>query len=127
MWMCKLFKINGHEKIYRNLPLSQNSINLLQSGGSWRIYLIHFLQKVWLLQFLNQTKCIKKTVVSCDVTGGITLGTKLKMPIFTFKLTYRITYKVGFWYFANLYNRNTVSNKTHQYFRDKRLVRPGSK
>ena len=26
---CVIFKINGHEKIYRNLSLSQNSINLL--------------------------------------------------------------------------------------------------
>ena len=33
--------------------------------------------------FVNQTKYIKKTVASCDATGGITLGTKLKMPIFT--------------------------------------------
>ena len=35
------------------------------------------------LQFLNQIKWIKKAVVSCDVTGVITLGTKLKMPVFT--------------------------------------------
>ena len=31
----------------------------------------------------KQIKWIQKTKVSCDVTGGITLGTKLKMPIFT--------------------------------------------
>ena len=41
--------------------------------------------------------------------------------------TYPITYKVGFWYFESLCNRDTVSNKTYQYFQDKRLVRPGSK
>ena len=34
---------------------------------------------------------------------------------------------VGFWYFKSLCNRDAVSNKTYQYFRDKRLVRPGSK
>ena len=45
-------------------------------------------------------------MVSCKVTGGITLGTKLKMPIFT--LTYPITYKVEFWYFKCLCNRDTV-------------------
>ena len=66
-----------------------------------------------------------KTVVSCDVTGGITRGTKLKCPFSLF--TYPISYKVGFWYFKRLCNRDTVSNKTYQYFRDKRLVRPGSK
>ena len=37
-------------------------------------------------------------MVSCDVTGGITLGTKLKMPIFTFYLTY----KVEFWYLTGI-------------------------
>ena len=38
-----------------------------------------------------------------------------------------ISYKVGFWYFKGLCIRDTVSNKTYQNFRDKRLVRPGSK
>ena len=38
-----------------------------------------------------------------------------------------IIYKVEFWYFKSLCNRHTVSNKTYQNFRDKRLVRPGSK
>ena len=41
--------------------------------------------------------------------------------------TYPITYKVEFWYFKSLCNWHTVSNRTYQNFRDKRLVRPGSK
>ena len=41
--------------------------------------------------------------------------------------TYPIIYKVVFWYFKSLCNRNTVSNKTYQYFRDKSLIRPESK
>ena len=57
-------------------------------------------------------------MISCDVTGGLTLGTKLKTPIFPFFL---------FWYFRSLCIRDTVSNKTYQNFRDKRLVRPKSK
>ena len=53
-----------------------------------------FLQKVWLLQFVNQIKWIKKTVVSCDVIGGITLGTTLKMPIFTLYLPHNLQSRV---------------------------------
>ena len=53
-----------------------------------------------------------------------TLGTKLEMPIFTLYLPHN---KVGFWYFRSLYIRNTISNKTYQNFRDKRLLGPGSK
>ena len=53
------------------------------------------------------------------------MGLNWKCPLSPF--TYTITYKVGFWYFKSLCNRDTVSNKTFQYFRDKRLVRPGSK
>ena len=64
-------------------------------------------------------------MVSCDVTGGITLETKLKCPFLPF--TYPITYKVEFWYFKSLCNWDTVSNRTYQNFRDKSLVRPGSK
>ena len=64
-------------------------------------------------------------MVDVDVTGGITLGTKLKMPIFT--LTYPIIYKVEFCYFQSLSNWDTVSDRTYQNFRDKRMVRPGSK
>ena len=41
--------------------------------------------------------------------------------------TYPITSKVGFWYFRSLYIKKTVSNKTYQIFRDKRLLKPGSK
>ena len=88
----------------------------------WRIHWTHFLQKVWLLQFVNQMKWIKKAVVSCDVTRAITLGTKLKMPF-----TYSITYKVEFWYFKSLCDSHAVSNRTYQNFRDKRMVRSGSK
>ena len=63
-------------------------------------------------------------MVICELNGGITLGTKFKMAIFT--LYYPMTYKVGFWYFRNLCIRDTVSNKTYQNFHDKRLLRPGS-
>ena len=65
---------------------------------------------------------LKKTVVSCDVNEGITLGTKLKIPIFTLNLS--ITYKVGFWYFRSSCIRDTVSKKTYQNFHHKRLVSP---
>ena len=64
-------------------------------------------------------------MVSCVITGGKAIGTKLKMSIFTF--TYPITYKKEFWYFKRLCNRDVVSNRTYQNFRDKRLVTPGSK
>ena len=67
----------------------------------------------------------KKTVVSCDVKGGITLGTKLKMPILTFYLPHNLQIRIL--YFRSLCIRDTVSNKTYQNFREKRLVRPGSK
>ena len=40
-------------------------------------------------------KWIKKTVVSCGVTGGITLGTKLKMPIFTLYLPHNLQSRVS--------------------------------
>ena len=53
------------------------------------------------------------------------MGLNWKCPFSPF--TYTITYKVGLWYFRNLCIRDTVSNKTYQNFRDKRLVRPGSK
>ena len=74
----------------------------------------NFLQKVWQLQFVNQIKWIKKAVVSCDVTGGITLGTKLKMPIFTLYLPH------------NLQSRVLACQKFIQ-LGYKRLVRLGSK
>ena len=54
----------------------------------------NFLQKIWLLQFVNQIKWIKKSVVSCDVAGGITLGTTLKMPIFTLYLPHNLQSRV---------------------------------
>ena len=41
--------------------------------------------------------------------------------------TYPVTYKVDFWYFKSLCNRDTVWNRIYQNFHDKRLVRPGSK
>ena len=71
-------------------------------------------------------------MVSCDVTGRITPRTKLKMPIFNLYLprnifTYPVTYKVEFWYFKSLCNWDTVSIRTYQNFRDKRLVRAESK
>ena len=52
-----------------------------------------FLQPM--LQFVNQIKWIKKTVVSGNVTGGITLGTKLKMPIFTLYLPHNLQSRVS--------------------------------
>ena len=63
-------------------------------------------------------------MVSCDVTGEITPETKLKRPIFTLYLPHN---KIEFWFFKSLCNIDTVSNKTYQNFRGKRLVRPGSK
>ena len=57
--------------------------------------------------------------------GEQLLGLNWKCPFSPF--TYPITYKVEFWYFKSLCNRDTVSNRTYQNFRDKRLVRPGSK
>ena len=53
------------------------------------------------------------------------MGLNWKCPFSPF--TYPLTYKLGFWYFKSLCNNDTVSNKTYQSFRDKRLVRPGSK
>ena len=53
---------------------------------------------------------------------GVTIDNNLFSPF-----TYTITYKVRFWSFKSLCKKNTVSNKTYQYFRDKTLVRPGSK
>ena len=41
--------------------------------------------------------------------------------------TYPIIYKVELWYFKSLCNWDTVSKRTYQNFRYKRLVRPGSK
>ena len=48
-----------------------------------------------------------------------------KCPISPF--TYPITYKAELWYFKSSSNWDTVSNRTYQNFRDKKLVRPGSK
>ena len=59
-------------------------------------------------------------MVSCDVTGRITLGTRLKISIFTLYLPHNLQSKV-------FCNWDTVSNRTYQTFCDKRLVRPGSK
>ena len=58
-------------------------------------------------------------------TKGLTTSVCRKCQFLPF--IHHITYKVGFWYFKILCNRNTVSNKTYQYFDNKRLVRPGSK
>ena len=53
-----------------------------------------FFTKCLTASVCKQTKCIKKTVVSCDVTGEITLGTKLKMPIFTLYLPHNLQSRV---------------------------------
>ena len=53
------------------------------------------------------------------------MGLNWKFPFSPF--TYPITYKVGFLYFRSSCIKNTISNNTCQNFRDKRLVRPGSK
>ena len=53
------------------------------------------------------------------------MGLNWRSPFSPF--TYPITYKVGFWHFRSLCIRDTVSNNTYQNFRDKRLVKPGSK
>ena len=63
-------------------------------------------------------------MVSCDVTGRITLETKLKMPMFSLYLPHN---KVGFWRFRSLCIRDMVSNKIDQNVFDIRLVRPGCK
>ena len=55
-------------------------------------------------------------MVSCDVTGGITLGTKLKMPIFTLYLPHNL---LTYWCFRSLCVRDMVSNKSYQNFCDK--------
>ena len=58
------------------------------------------------------------------------LNWKCPFSPFTYPIspfTYPITYKVEFWYFKSLYNRDTISNRTYQNFRHKRLVRQGSK
>ena len=64
-------------------------------------------------------------MVSCDVTGGIIRGTKLKMSILTLYLPHKLQNRL--WHFKSLYSKDKVSNKAYQNFRDKRLVRPGSK
>ena len=63
-------------------------------------------------------------MVTCDVTGGITLQTKLKIPIFTLNLPHNLQSRILV--FQNLCIRDTVP-KTYQNFHDKRLVKPGSK
>ena len=47
------------------------------------------------------------------------------MPIFTLYLLHNIRSRVSL--LSSLCNRDTVSNKTYKNFRNKRLVRPGSK
>ena len=115
---CSLCFDRGRIEMMPNIKFSL-------SRSPWQIYSTHFSQKFWPRQLVNQTKSIYKTVVRCDVTGRITLGTKLKYPFLPF--TYPITHKVGFWYFESLRNKNNVSNKTYRYFRYRSLVRPGSK
>ena len=53
------------------------------------------------------------------------MGLNWNCPFLPF--TYPVTYNVEFWYFKRLCNCDPVSNRTYQNFRDKRLVRPGSK
>ena len=50
-------------------------------------------------------------------------------PCFTNVLTASVckSNQSRFWYFKSLYNKDAVSNRAYQNFRDKRLVRPGSK
>ena len=64
-------------------------------------------------------------MVSCDVIVGITLAIKLKMLIFTLYLPHNLQSRVLL--FQKLCNKEMFSNRTYQKFRDKRLVRPGSK
>ena len=51
-------------------------------------------------------------MVSYDDTG-ITLGTKLKKPIFTLYLPHNLQ---RFWHFKSLYNKDKISNKAYQNF-----------
>ena len=53
------------------------------------------------------------------------MGLNWKFPFSPF--TYSITWKVEFWYFKSLCNKDTVWNRSYQNFCDKRLVRPESK
>ena len=64
-------------------------------------------------------------MVNRDITGWITLGTKLKIPIFTIYLLHNLQSTVLV--FQDLCNRDTVPKRTYQNFRDERLFRPGSK
>ena len=59
-------------------------------------------------------------MVSCDDTREITLGTKLKKPIFTLHLPHNLQRR--FWYFKSLYNKDKVSNKAYQNFWDNQEV-----
>ena len=57
-------------------------------------------------------------MVSYDDTG-ITLGTKLKKPIFTLYLPHNLQ---RFWHFKSLYNKDKISNKAYQNFWDNQEV-----
>ena len=59
-------------------------------------------------------------MVSCDVAGGITLGTKMKMVIFTLYLPHNLQSRVSvFQKFMQLIGIYTILNKTYQNFPDK--------
>ena len=53
-----------------------------------------FFTKGLTARISKSKKCIKATVVSCDITGGITLGTKLTMPIFNLYLPHNLQSRV---------------------------------
>ena len=59
-------------------------------------------------------------MVSYDDTRGITLGTKLKKPIFTLHLPHNLQSR--FLYFKSLYNKDKISNKAYQNVWDNQEV-----
>ena len=84
-------------------------------------------QPIFYERFVNQTKCIKETVVSYDVTGGITLEIKLKMSIFTLCLPHNLQSWILVFQKIIYLEYYLEWFQIYQHFCDKKLVRPGSK
>ena len=57
-----------------------------QDRSSWRIYSTHFLQKVWPFRFVKQWSAVTSLEES--------LGTKLKLPIFTLYLSHNLQSRI---------------------------------
>ena len=89
----EIFK-NGPRETCGRQPLKNLKCSGLLNSLGARDGFTRTIQKVRPLQFVNQTKCTKKTVVSCDFTYKITLGTKPKMLIFTLYLPHNLQSRV---------------------------------